>query len=225
MKILIIEDEIALAQSMQQYLEQDGCVCELAHCYADGITKSGIYDYDCVLVDITLPGGNGLDIIREIKQAQSKSGIIVISAKNSLDDKITGLETGADDYMTKPFHLSELNARIKALVRRKHHDGEALIVYDEITINPVLRAVKVANVEITLTRSEYELLVYLISNKNRIVSRESLAEHLIGEEADHLDDFKFIYSHVKNLRKKIIDAGGVDYIKAIYGIGYKLTAP
>lgn len=223
MKILIIEDEVTLAQSIKQYLEQDGCVCETAQKFADGITKSGLYDYDCVLVDITLPGGNGLDVIREMKRQQSKAGIIVISAKNSLDDKITGLEIGADDYLTKPFHLSELNARIKALVRRNQHQGDAVIVFGEITINPISRQVKVMDVEIILTRSEYDLLVFLIANKNRIVSHESLAEHLIGEEADHLDDFKFIYSHIKNLRKKIIDAGGTDRIKAIYGIGYKLN--
>ncbi len=224
MKILIIEDEDTLAQSIRLYLEQDGCICEVAEKFADGITKSGLYDYDCVLVDITLPGGTGLDVIREMKRCQSKAGIIVISAKNSLDDKITGLEIGADDYLTKPFHLSELNARIKALVRRNQHQGDAVIVFGEITINPISRSVKVFDVEIFLTRSEYDLLVYLIANKNRIVSHESLAEHLIGEEADHLDDFKFVYSHIKNLRKKIVDAGGADHIKAIYGIGYKLSA-
>jgi DNA-binding response OmpR family regulator len=142
-----------------------------------------------------------------------------------LDDKITGLGIGADDYLTKPFHLSELNARIKAVVRRKQHDGAAQIVFGEITVNPESRQVRIAGKEIFLTRSEYELLLYLLTNKNRVVSRESLAEHLIGEDADHLDDFRFIYSHIKNLRKKITDEGGADYIKAIYGIGYKLSIP
>lgn len=225
MKILIIEDEKTLAQSIQQYLERDGSICEIANRFGEAMSKAAFYEYDCVLVDITLPGGSGLEVIREMKRGQSKAGIIVISAKNSLDDKISGLEIGADDYITKPFHLSELNARIKALIRRNQHHGDAQIVFGDITIVPASRKTMVLDAEISLTRSEYDLLTFMVANKNRIVSHESLAEHLIGEEADHLDDFRFVYSHIKNLRKKIVDAGGADHIKAIYGIGYKLTAP
>jgi DNA-binding response OmpR family regulator len=223
MKILIIEDDPAFAQSIREYLEKDGCRCEIADRFVHAIRMANMYDYDCILVDITLPGGNGLDIIREMKQTRNKAGIIVISAKNSVDDKIAGLSLGADDYLAKPFHLSELNARIKALIRRKQHSGDAILTFGSIIVHPDRREVYIAGNSISLTRSEFDLLLYFIVNRNRVITRESLAEHLIGEQVDHVQDFKFIYWHIKNLRKKIMEAGGDDYIKAIYGIGYKLT--
>ena len=220
MKILLIEDEPELRKSIRHYLELEGNVVEIASDFSKAEDKTSVYDYDCVLVDITLPDGNGLNIIRQLKVNKSKAGIIIISAKNSLDDKITGLDIGADDYLPKPFHLSELNARIKALIRRKNFDGNKEIVVNEIVILPEERRVMVNNKEIILTAKEYELLLYFTANKNRVVTKSAVAEHLWGDHADRLDNFNFIYTHIKNLRKKMMEAGCEDYIKTIYGIGY-----
>lgn len=220
MKILIIEDEAELRNAIRHFLELEGYLVEVAPDFSKGMDKAFIYDYDCVLVDVTLPGGNGLEIIKQLKEQKSKSGVIVISAKNSLDDRITGLNLGADDYLPKPFHLSELNARIKALIRRKNFNGDNLILLNEIAINTENRKVTVLNEEVVLTAKEYDLLLYFISNKNRVVSKNSLAAHLWGDNADQLDNFEFIYSHIKNLRKKLLERGCPDYIQTIYGIGY-----
>lgn len=220
MKILLIEDEPELQKSIQQYLEMEGNVIELASDFRKALDKITIYDYDCILVDITLPYGSGLDLIKEIKFKKSKAGIIIISAKNSLDDKIYGLDLGADDYLPKPFHLSELNSRIKALFRRKNFDGNMEIVINEIKIFPDERLVLVHEKELILTTKEYDLLLYFIANKNRVVSKGALAEHLWGDNSDRLDNFDFIYNHVKNLRKKLLEKKCEDYLRTIYGIGY-----
>ena len=220
MKILLIEDELELQKSIQQYLEMEGNVVEVASDFRKALDKIAIYDYDCILVDITLPNGSGLDLIKEIKHKKSKVGIIIISAKNSLDDRIFGLDIGADDYLPKPFHLSELNSRIKALIRRKSFDGNMVIAINEIKIFPDERQVLVRNKEITLTSKEYDLLLYFIANKNRVVSKGALAEHLWGDNSDRLDNFDFIYNHVKNLRKKLLEKNCEDYLQTIYGIGY-----
>ena len=220
MKILLIEDELELQKSIQQYFEMEGNVVEVASDYGKAEQKIAIYDYDCILVDITLPNGSGLDLIKEIKLKKSKAGIIIISAKNSLDDKIYGLDLGADDYLPKPFHLSELNSRIKALIRRKSFDGNLEIIVNEIKILPVERSIFVHNKAVILTSKEYDLLLYFIANKNRVVSKNALAEHLWGDNSDRLDNFDFIYNHVKNLRKKLLEKKCEDYLKTIYGIGY-----
>ncbi|HXB39196.1 MAG TPA: response regulator transcription factor [Bacteroidia bacterium] len=220
MKVLLIEDEPELRKSIKRFLYQEGYVVESAEDYEKASEKAGDYDYDCVLVDITLPKGNGLDIVRQLKKNNSKAGIIIISAKNSLDDKIAGLDLGADDYLPKPFHLTELNARIKALIRRRNFDGNQSIILNEITILPEERRVKVKNEEITLTTKEYDLLLYFVSNKNRVVSKNSIAEHLVGDNADQADSHDFIYTHLKNLRKKLTEKGCADYVQTIYGIGY-----
>jgi len=223
MKILIIEDEPTLANSIEEYLKAEGNVCELAITFDEAWMKAGIYEYDCILVDITLPGGNGLDVIRELKKKQDKAGVIIISAKNSLDDKITGLEIGADDYLSKPFHLPELNARIKALVRRKEFGGSKHIEFQEIKVLPDEKTLLVNDNNVSLTRSEYELLLYFLANQNRVLTKENIAEHLAGDHADTMDNFDFIYSHIKNLRKKLIKNGASDYLKAVYGVGYKFS--
>lgn len=220
MKILLIEDELELQKSIQQYFEMEGNVVEVASDYGKAEQKIAIYDYDCILVDITLPNGSGLDLIKEIKLKKSKAGIIIISAKNSIDDKIYGLDLGADDYLPKPFHLSELNSRIKALIRRKSFDGNLEIIVNEIKILPVERSIFVHNKAVILTSKEYDLLLYFIANKNRVVSKNALAEHLWGDNSDRLDNFDFIYNHVKNLRKKLLEKKCEDYLKTIYGIGY-----
>lgn len=220
MKILLIEDELELRNSIQHYLEMGGNVVEIAVDFSKAAVKTAAYDYDCVLVDITLPDGNGLEIIRQLKTHHSKAGVIIISAKNSLDDKVNGLDLGADDYLPKPFHLSELNARVKALMRRKNFDGNKEIHVNEITIQPEQRNILIHDKEVVLTSKEYDLLLYFISNKNRVVSKSSVAEHIWGDHADRLDNYDFIYNHVKNLRRKLIDKGCNDYLHTIYGIGY-----
>lgn len=225
MKILIIEDEKELLTSVVQYLSKQGFVCESAADFYSAEEKMNAYQYDCIIADITIPGGSGLTLIKEFKKQHAETGIIIISAKNSLDDKITGLDLGADDYLTKPFHLSELNARIKSLIRRRNFKGEKEIITGEIKIVPEELRVFVKNKLIMLTRKEYELLLFFVSNVNRVVTREAIAEHLWGEQSDAMDSFDFIYTHLKNLRKKITDAGGDDYVKTIYGIGYKFQFP
>ena len=223
MKVLIIEDETELLDSMQTYLESEGYLCETASDYLKAAEKINIYQYDCVLVDITIPNGSGLQIVKELKANKSQSGIIIISAKNSLDDKITGLEFGSDDYLTKPFHLSELNARIKAIIRRKNYEGNDEIIMNEIKINSASHRVFVNTNEVILTNKEYELLLYFISNKNKVITKNSIAEHLWGDDMDQADSYDFIYTHIKNLRKKLLEKGCADYIKTIYGIGYNFN--
>ncbi len=223
MKLLIIEDEAALLEEMKNFLEKENYVCEVAGNFYEAGEKLALYQYDIVLVDITLPGGSGLQLIEKLKKLKTDTGIIIISARNSLDDKLTGLNLGADDYLTKPFHLSELNARVKAVLRRRKFDGANNIVFNEIVITPENADVTINNIPIILTKKEFELLVFFIGNKNRLLTRESIAEHLWGDNIDLADNFDFIYTHINNLRKKILKAGGNDYVKTVYGMGYKFT--
>jgi DNA-binding response OmpR family regulator len=220
MKILIIEDEPSLLTAITHYLKHEGYIIETASDYTKATTKIADYTYDCILVDIGLPNGNGLDIVRQLKQTKSNVGIIIISAKNAIDDKITGLDLGADDYLPKPFDLAELNARIKAVIRRKSFEGNALIVINELSVDTEQRIVYVHNVAVQLTAKEYDLLLFFISNKNRVVSKNAIAEHLWGDDADQMNSHDFIYVHIRNLRKKLAEKGGTDYVKMIYGIGY-----
>lgn len=225
MKILLIEDEPTLASSIQEFLFAEGYLVEYATDFPTAEEKVAIYEYDCLIVDINLPGGGtGLDVLREIKKQRPTTGVIIISAKNSLDDKIIGLDLGADDYLTKPFHLTELNARIKAILRRRQFGGTSDIVFSEIRVQPADRQVFVFEQMVELTRKEYDLLLFFLANKNRVLTRESIAEHLWGDDADQMDSFDFIYSHIKNLRKKLTDKGAEDHLKAVYGVGYKFMA-
>lgn len=220
MKILLIEDEPELRRSIKRFLHQEGYLVESAADFLKASEKTGVYDYDCILVDITLPHGSGLDIVKQLKQANSKAGIIIISAKNSLDDKVLGLDLGADDYLPKPFDLAELNSRIKALLRRRNFDGNKTITVNEISITPEERAVKVNGEPVHLTSKEFELLLFFISNRNRVLSKNSIAEHLWGDDSDQMDSHDFIYVHLRNLRKKLAEKGCTDYVQTIYGIGY-----
>lgn len=224
MKILLIEDEKTLSESIIEYLHLDGYICEVCFNFEMAIEKINLYNYDCIVVDIMLPGGSGIDVIKKLKSLNKHTGIIIISAKNSLDDKISGLEIGADDYLTKPFHLSELNARIKSIIRRRNFEGSNELIFNEITINTNHLQVFVNKAELILTKKEYDLLIYFISNKDRTVTKESIAEHLWGDSMDITDSFDFIYAHVKNLRKKITNLGGNDYVRTVYGIGYKFSS-
>lgn len=221
MKLLVIEDETGLRESIEAYFTEEGSVCETASDYNSAITKVNLYRYDCIILDLTLPNGSGLDILKHLKSEQHTDGILIISAKNSLDDRLNGLDLGADDYLTKPFHLSELRARVAAIVRRKSFGGNNRLKFNEIDIDLNARAVSVNHTLIKLTPKEYALLLYFLANKGKVVSKNAIAEHLWGDSIDAADNFDFIYSHIKNLRKKIIEAGGNDYIQAAYGMGYK----
>lgn len=221
MKLLIVEDEREMAKSIVQYLRQESYVCEVAYTAHEAEDRIIIHDYDCILLDITLPDGNGLKVLEKLKAMGKLDGVIVISAKNSLDDKVKGLNLGADDYISKPFHLAELGARIAAVIRRKRFGGSSLITLNEITIDLPGKSVSVNGKVIDLTRKEYDLLLFMIMNKNRVVTKNAIAEHLSGDDAEVFDNFDFIYSHMKNLKKKLTEAHCPDYIKTIYGLGYK----
>ncbi len=223
MKILIIEDEIELLIAVSNYLTKENYICELAENFSKALQKVSIYEYDIILLDITLPDGNGLELLKTIRKHNTKAGVIILSAKNSLDDKITGLDRGADDYLTKPFQLSELNSRIKALLRRRNYEGSDKVVFNEIVIDTDSKSIAVNNKPITLTKKEYDILLYLVINQNRVLTKESIAEHLWDDNIDLADTYDFIYTHLNNIRKKIKTAGGTDYIKTLYGMGYKFT--
>jgi DNA-binding response OmpR family regulator len=223
MKILLIEDQADLSNDIKTYLQKENYLCESVATFSEATEKVHLYRYDCVIVDIGLPDGNGLDVIRALKKNGSEAGIIVISAKNSLDDKITGLEIGADDYLTKPFHLAELNARIKSIIRRRNFNGANEILFNEITIQPENMDASVNGQSLGLTKKEYDLLMFFIANKERVLTRETIAEHLWGDQIDMADSFDFIYTHIKNLRKKMVEKGAEDYIRTVYGMGYKFT--
>ncbi|MCC9135976.1 response regulator transcription factor [Pontibacter silvestris] len=223
MKILLIEDEHALNESMVDYLRQEGYVCESAEDYKTASLKAADFSYACVIVDLTLPGGSGLDIVRLLKENSPETGIIIISAKNALDDKISGLEIGADDYLTKPFHLSELNARLKSVIRRRNFNGQKVVRVGLLEIFPDSAEASIEGRKLTLTKKEFDLLLYLLSNRNRVVTKDSIAEHLWGDHIEALDSLDFVYTHIKNLRRKLIDAGSEDYIQTVYGLGYKFS--
>lgn len=220
MKILIVEDELELKVSMETFLKSVGFIVESAIDFHSAIDKLYVYQYDCILLDINLPGGSGLKILEEIKQKGLTSSVIIISANNTIDDKIQGLSLGADDYLTKPFHLSELNARIKAVLRRNIGNGSSDIIVEEIKLNPDSKSVWVNNNKVVLTKKEFLLLEFFMINKNKVLSKESISEHLWGDYMDQTDSFDFIYSHLKNLRKKLVVAGSEDYVKTVYGTGY-----
>lgn len=223
MKILIIEDEKKLAENIATYLSGEQFICEIASDFYQALEKIHVYEYACIILDITLPHGSGLDILKELKQAKKSEGVLIISARNSLDDKVLGLTIGADDYLTKPFHLPELVARVSAIVRRKSFGGNNQITLDSLTLDLSDRTLRSEDGIIPLTRKEFDLLLYFLSNKNRVVTKEAIVEHLWGDEMDMADNFDFIYSHIKNLRKKLMQAGCPDYIKAIYGMGYRFV--
>jgi two-component system OmpR family response regulator len=223
MKILIIEDEIELLIAISNFLTKEGYVCELAENFMNADEKLSIYEYDIIILDISLPDGNGLKLLDTIRKCQKRAGTIILSARVSLDDKIKGLDLGADDYMTKPFHLTELNSRIKAILRRKKFDGTDIVSFNEISVLTSGRSVTINGNPITLTRKEYDLLLYFMINRERVLTKEAIAEHLWEDNIDMADNFDFIYTHLNNIRRKIREAGGTDYIKTIYGTGYKFS--
>jgi len=223
MKLLIIEDEKELAASIASYLKNENYTCEVASNFKQAIDKIETTDYECIALDITLPDGSGMQLLKELKSNKKSEGIIIISAKNSIDDRINGLRLGADDYLVKPFHLSELAARINAIIRRKMYNGNNVIRFNEIFIDTLAKEVTVKKEPVDLTRKEYELLLYFLSNQRRVISKNALISHLWSQEMGTGESADIIYTHIKNLRKKLSEKGCGDYIRSLYGMGYKLT--
>lgn len=221
MKILLVEDNPELTQNVANYLSAEGIICESAPTLFDAQDKILSFDYDCILLDLMLPDGNGLELLEFIKTQKIGTNVLIISAKDSLDDKLKGLDQGADDYLPKPFHLSELLARLRAIFRRSKLGGFDEVIFNEITIEINQLLAKVNDQILDLTKKEFDLLLFFITNKNRVLGKQAIAQHLWGDYTDDLANFDFVYQHVKNLRKKITAAGGKDYISTVYGIGYK----
>lgn len=224
MKILIIEDERQLSDSIVSFLGHEDYLCEQAFSYSEAAGKIEAYEYDCILLDLMLPGGTGLDLLRRIKRVAPRTGVIIVSAKDSLDDKVAGLRLGADDYIAKPFHLPELSMRVFALLRRKCFTASNVIDCGDVSVDLLERTVTAGSKQLDLTKTEYDLLLFLIENRRRVVSKSALAEHLNGDVAYMMDDFNFVYAHIKNLKAKLADAGQEDCIKTYYGAGYKWIA-
>jgi DNA-binding response OmpR family regulator len=224
MKILLVEDELPLLQATAGYLRAEGYLCEEAGNFSEAENKLAVFQYDVVILDLTLPDGNGLELLKNLKKVKPETGVLIVSAKNSLDDRLTGLDLGADDYITKPFFLAELNSRVHAIIRRRVFQGNNQVRFKEIEIDPDAMQVKVNGNMLELTKKEYALLLYFVTNKNRVLSKEAIAEHIWGDNINSADNFDFIYPHIKNLRKKIEQVGGTDYLQTVYGVGYKFTA-
>lgn len=221
MKILIVEDEPAIAQGIMDYFRPNGIHCEHVSRTREALQRIGSYDYDCILLDLMLPDGDGFQVLQALKQLHKLDGVIIVSAKDNLETKLEGLTLGADDYLTKPFHLSELLVRMQALIRRKNFQGQNLVTCNEISVDVLAKSVTVHGEKLEITRKEIDLLLLLMGNKNKVLSKSAIAEHLSGDMADMLDNHDFIYAHIKNLKKKLTQAGAADYIKTIYGLGYK----
>ncbi|WP_207513903.1 response regulator transcription factor [Longitalea luteola] len=223
MKILVIEDEPAMLEVIRQSLQKENFLVEVAGDFSSALRKIIAYNYDCILLDLTLPDGNGFELLQELKKMNKTDGVIIISAKDSVDDKIRGLNLGADDYLTKPFHIAELNARIKSVLRRKVFDGKNTLELGNIMIDLNDRTVTVKAEQMTLNRKEFDILTYFMANKGRLVIKDALAEYIWGDYADQANDYEFIYSQIRNLRKKLKEHDSGIEIRAVYGIGYKLV--
>lgn len=221
MKLLVVEDELDIRQAIEDFFKKSGGIVISVQNKFEAEDRLLMHQFDAVILDVSLPDGSGIDLIPIIKTTQENAGVLILSAKNSLDDKIKGLDVGADDYLTKPFHIAELNSRVKALIRRNIFNGENSLSLNEILINLTENQAYVQGALLELTKKEFSLLLYFFNNKNRILTKESIAEHLWGDDLDFIENYDFIYTHIKNLRKKISGVGGNDYLKTVHGIGYK----
>jgi DNA-binding response OmpR family regulator len=222
MKILIVEDEPDLVSSLLAFSKKENYQADVASTYSEATERISLYDYDCILLDINLPDGNGLQLLSHLKSINKTNGVIITSARNSLDDKIKGLDMGADDYLTKPFHLSELNARIQAVIRRKKFNAPHTLSFANLDIDPHQWTAKIAGKSLILTKKEFDILQHLVANKNRIISKNSLAEYIWGDHVDNADSFDFLFAHLKNLKKKLKVADAAFEIRNIYGVGYQV---
>jgi len=223
MKLLVVEDEPSLLTSILEYFTQEDFLCEGVSTFTQSLQKVEDFQYDCIILDINLPDGNGLMLLKYLRQQKKDDGVIIISARNSLDDRITGLDLGADDYLIKPFHLSELNARVKALLRRKYGKGVNLLETGNLKLDLLSRSVTCNDQQVSLTKHEFDLLTYLLNNQNRVVGKQAIAEHIYGHETENMPSFDFVYSHIKNLKKKLKETGCDELIQSVYGLGYKIS--
>ncbi|MGY4386470.1 DNA-binding response OmpR family regulator [Pedobacter sp. UYP24] len=221
MKLLILEDEESLRRSILQYLTAEGNICDVAATFDQASEKISLYEYDCILLDLGLPDGEGLGLLRLLRKLKKQDGVLIISARDSIENRVEGLSLGADDYLVKPFHLSELNARITAIVRRRNFNGNDQVFFNEIEINVTSMEIKINNILIYLTKKEFDILLYFVTNKSKVISKSAVAVHIWGEDADMADSFDFMYTHIKNIRKKLTDGGSKDYFHSVYGVGYK----
>ena len=222
MKILIVEDELDLRSSLTAFAEKEKYAFDVAKTLSEAEERIALYQYDCILLDINLPDGSGLQLLEQLKVVQKPDGVIIISARNSVDDRISGLNLGADDYLTKPFHLAELNARIQAIIRRKKFDAQDVLVFGNLTLNLQQHAVSVNNEPVVLTKKEFDILQHFMANKNRVISKTSLAEYIWGDHIDNVDTYDFLFVHIKNLKKKLRQAEADVEITNIYGVGYQI---
>lgn len=226
MKVLIVEDDADLREITERSLLKERYVVETAPDYRTARQKAWVYEYDCILLDIMLPDGNGLDLLRSLQQAgKPMPNVIILSAKDSIEDKVAGLDLGADDYLPKPFHLAELHARLKSVLRRRHRDGGSALRMGNVCVHPDVFKVEVNGRPLDLSRKEYDILLYFMNRPNRLIEKQMLAEAVWGDSIDQADNFDFIYAQLKNLRKKLKDAGAEPEIKTVYGFGYKLVSP
>ncbi|MEI6945886.1 response regulator transcription factor [Paraflavisolibacter sp. H34] len=223
MRLLIVEDELELAANIFSYMENESFTCELAATCSEALEKIGKSTYDCIVLDLSLPDGSGFHLLQELKKSRLSDGVIITSARNGIEDRVDGLHQGADDYLVKPYHLSELAARIQAITRRKQPAAGSLVRFREISIDTLLQQAHVRQAALDLTRKEYELLLFLLSNQQRVLSKNALVGHLWPDEPDNGETYDIVYTHIKNLRRKLQDKGCPDYIRSVYGIGYKLT--
>lgn len=222
MKILIIEDDLSFQEILRKALEQERYIVEIAPDYHTGLYKITDYTYDCILLDINLPDGNGLNLLRQLKEMKRTGGLIIISARDTIEDKVEGLDLGADDYLPKPFHLAELLSRIKSVLRRHHQGGEQYISYGNVRISPHSFEVWVADTKVDLSRKEFDTLLYFMQRPLRLVSKSMLAEAVWGDHFDDVDNYDFVYAQIKNLRKRLTAWGATVEISSVYGMGYKL---
>ncbi len=223
MKILLVEDNNRLSNDIRQFLEEDGFIVAQAENLALSREKLDLYQYDAVIIDIGLPDGSGLDLIPVIRELENDTGILIVTARNAVEDKVAGLNLGADDYLTKPFHKAELIARTRSILRRHKSSRNNILQFKSLQIDTAASQVFIGEKTLKLTRKEYDLLLYFMYNPNRLLTKENIAEHLWGDHIDQADNFDFVYNHIKNLRKKIVHAGGENYIHAMYGMGYKFS--
>ncbi|MEE1232040.1 MAG: response regulator transcription factor [Phocaeicola sp.] len=223
MKVLVIEDDRDLCEIAVRSLEKERYVVAWASDYYEAMQKLEDYEYDCILLDIMLPGGNGLDLLKYLRELKKDTAVIILSAKDSLEDKIAGLDLGADDYLPKPYHLAELHARIKSVVRRHQRNSIQTVSYGNVEINPDRFEVQIAGSPVSLNRKEYDILYYFLTRPNRLVNKETLAEAVWGDHIDQVDNFDFMYAQVKNLRRHLKQYGASVELKAVYGFGYKLS--
>lgn len=223
MKVLIVEDDASLREIMHRALKQEGYVVEYASTFSEADIKLAGYNYDCILLDIMLPDGSGLDLLEHLRKLGKRENVIIISARNSLEDKIYGLENGADDYLAKPFHVAELIARVRSVLRRGKTAGELTLEKGNVVLTPESRHVKVDGCELALLKKEFDILLYFMQRPGHMVDKAVLAEAVWGDYADDADNFQFVYAQIKNLRRKLSEAGATIEITSVYGFGYKLV--